>query len=305
MRSTINGTAVINVLGVPSNAASYAAGQEQAPRVLREAGLLDALTESGWQVKDAGDTTLQMWRPDRDRRYAQNLTEASESLRETKIAVASLSPGQERLLVLGGNCTVALGVCAGFRKAGVEPSLLYIDRHFDLNTPQSTHEGALDWMGVAHGLALDGAADELMDALGPRPLLDPDRVSFLGVDVNDATPFEKQQVEQLNLPVVPLGELVTMPREGARTARNALPQEPFAVHVDLDVLDFIDAPIAENVNGRNSGPSIEQLGEALKELWRDPACRALSIGEINPMHAQADPSALPRFINVLVQALEP
>lgn len=66
-----------------------------------------------------------------------------------------------------------------------------------------------------------------------------------------------------------------------------------------------EAPLAENVNGRNSGPSIEQLGEALTELWHDPACRALSIGELNPVHAQADPSALARFIDTLSRVLAP
>lgn len=296
---------VLHVLGVPSSAASYSPGQERAPRALREAGLLDALSATGWQVKDAGDLPLQVWRPDRNRPYAQNLPQAAESLRELTTTVAPLASGQGRLLVLGGNCTIALGVCAGLRVSGVEPSLLYIDRHFDLNTPESTHEGALDWMGVAHGLAVDGTADELVDAPGARPLLTPGRVSFLGVDAHDATEFERQQVQRLRLPVVPLHDLVSAPGESARRARHALPDEPFAVHVDVDVLDFIDAPLAENVNGRNSGPSIEQLGEALAELWHDPACRALSIGELNPVHAQADPTALQRFIDALSRALTP
>lgn len=139
--------AVLNVLGVPSSAASYAPGQEQAPRALREAGLLDALTESGWQVKDAGDLTLQVWQPDRTYPFAQNLTDASESLRELTAAVATLRPEHEQLLVLGGNCTVALGVCAGFQATGVEPSLLYIDRHFDLNTPRARTK--VLWIGWA------------------------------------------------------------------------------------------------------------------------------------------------------------
>lgn len=126
---------VINVLGVPSSAASYSPGQEQAPRALRDAGLIDALSAVGWQVEDAGDLPVQVWQPDRIRPYAQNVTEAVESLHELTASVASLASGHERLLVLGGNCTIALGVCAGLRVTGVEPSLLYLDRHFDLNTP--------------------------------------------------------------------------------------------------------------------------------------------------------------------------
>ncbi len=297
--------AVVNVIGVPSSAGSYSAGQEQAPRALRGAHLLEVLSAAGHDIHDAGDLTMQVWRPDRDRRFAQNLDDVVRSVRELAAAVPQLLRDGHRLLVLGGNCTIALGVCAGLRQIGVEPNLLYIDRHFDMNTPDSTTEGALDWMGVAHGLALEGTADELVEALGPRPLLSPGRVSFLGVDPAESTDWERRQVDLLDLPVVPLADLANAPREAARAARSALPEEPFVVHVDVDVLDFIDAPIAENVNGRNSGPTIEELGEALAELWSTPACLALSIGELNPVHAAADPTALTRFVATLARALTP
>jgi len=57
--------------------------------------------------------------------------------------------------VLGGNCTIVLGVMAALRRLGAgPPGLLYLDRHYDINTPQSTTDGALDWMGLAHALAL-------------------------------------------------------------------------------------------------------------------------------------------------------
>ncbi|MCG7309621.1 arginase family protein [Brachybacterium sp. ACRRE] len=294
----------INILGVPSSAGSYAAGQEQAPAALRAAGLLAALTESGHEVRDHGDLTEQAWRPDRERPFAQNLLQVVQSVRElTDVAAAVLGAG-ERILVLGGNCTIALGTCAGMRLAGSDPGLVYIDRHFDLNTPQSTTEGALDWMGLAHALDLEGTAPELVDALGPRPLLRPSRLSFLGVDVAGETiEWEQAWVEQLALRVVSQAELVRAPARSAAIARDAVLPGPFAVHVDVDVLDFIDAPLAENVNGRNSGPTIEQLEQALAELWNHPDCRALSIGELNPVHAAADPDSLGRFVAALGRAL--
>ena len=65
-------------------------------------------------------------------------------------------------------------------------------------------------------------------------------------------------------------ELVADPTAAALKARGALPDGPFVVHVDVDVLDFLDAPLAENVNGRNSGPTLDQLGEVLTVLWREP-----------------------------------
>jgi arginase family enzyme len=62
----------ISVVGVPSSAASYAAGQDLAPAALRSAGLLEQLIASGLQVHDDGDLPHQIWSPDRDHPLAQN-----------------------------------------------------------------------------------------------------------------------------------------------------------------------------------------------------------------------------------------
>lgn len=98
-------------------------------------------------------------------------------------------------------------------------------------------------------------------------------------------------------------QLCDDPRLAAIEARNALPPGPFFVHVDVDVLDFLDAPIAENVNGRNSGPTIVQLESALVELFRGTDCRGLSLAQLDPAHAASDPTALPRLIVALSSAL--
>ena len=57
--------------------------------------------------------------------------------------------------------------------------------------------------------------------------------------------------------------------------------------------------MAENVNGRNSGPTLAQLGQALTELWRDPRCLGVSVGQLVPAHATSDPTALGRFVEAL------
>jgi arginase len=64
-------------------------------------------------------------------------------------------------LVLGGDCTVELGTVAGAFGHGPSIGLVYIDLDTDLNTPESTADGALDWMGVAHLLGIEGSATEL------------------------------------------------------------------------------------------------------------------------------------------------
>ena len=283
-------------MGVPSSAASYAAGQDLAPAALRSAGLVDRLSESGLEVHDDGDLPHQVWRPDRDHRLAQNVGQATESVRQLADRLGPLLARGDFALVIGGNCTIVLGVMAALRRldAGA-PGLLYADRHYDLNTPDSTRDGTLDWMGMAHALALPGCVDAVADAFGPRPLLEPGQVSWLGVEPVLGTGWEREQADRLGLHITTCEAMVADPAGAARAALDRLPPGPLALHIDVDVLDFIDAPLAENTDCRNTGPTLDQAVAALQAGARDPRVRALSIGELNPTRSAGDPDALPRF----------
>jgi arginase len=294
----------ISVVGVPSSAASYAAGQDLAPAALRSAGLLEELTASGLEVHDDGDLPHQPWSPDRDHPLAQNADQATMSVQQLADRLHPLLARGDIALVLGGNCTVALGVVAALRRLGAgAPGLLYVDRHYDLNTPQSTTDGALDWMGLAHALALPGCLDTLADAFGRRPLLEADQVAWLGVEPRVATQWEREQADRLGLRVTTSQALAADPPAAALAALSQLPSGPLALHLDVDVMDFVDAPLAENTDCRNTGPTLDQAAEALTAAARDPRMRALSIGELNPTRCAGDPDALPRFVSSIARIL--
>src|ERR1700728_82494 len=264
------GMAGLSVIGVPSSAGSYAAGQDQAPAALRSAGLIEALTGAGCLVRDHGDLPEQIWRPDRHRPFAQNAGQVTAGLQELADRLGPPLADGDTVLVLGGNCTIALAVIAGLRRLDAgPPGLLYVDRHFDLNTPQSTTDGALDWMGLAHAFALPGTVDALTGAFGRRPLLQPAQVAWLGVDASSATAWEREQADRLGLQVTSGAALADDPLNSATTGLGVLPSGPLAVHIDVDVLDFIDAPLAENTDGRNTGPTLDQVTEALMAAARD------------------------------------
>jgi arginase len=108
----------ISVVGVPSSAASYAAGQDLAPAALRSAGLLEQLTASGLEVHDDGDLPHQSWSPDRDHPLAQNAGQATTSVQQLAGRLRPLLARGDVVLVLGGNCTIALGVVAALRLLG-------------------------------------------------------------------------------------------------------------------------------------------------------------------------------------------
>lgn len=123
----------IAVVGVPSSAASYAAGQDLAPTALRSAGLLEELSAAGLEVRDDGDLPRQVWKPDRDHPLAQNADEAAGSLRQLSGRLEPLLARGDFALVLGGNCIIALGIMAALRRLGpAAPGLLYVDRHYEI-----------------------------------------------------------------------------------------------------------------------------------------------------------------------------
>src|SRR5438552_4056084 len=56
-------------------------------------------------------------------------------------------------LVLGGDCTLAVGVLAGARTfLGKPVGLIYLDANADLNTPETSPSGYLDGMALALAL---------------------------------------------------------------------------------------------------------------------------------------------------------
>ena len=170
-------------------------------------------------------------------------------------------------------------------------------------TPDSTADGALDWMGMAHGFNLPGTIDAVGEVLGPRPLLEPGRVAFLGVDFDVTTEWERRQVQERSLFVVSAQQLSRRPAEAASEALDGLPGGPLVVHVDVDVLDFIDAPLAENTDARNVGPSLNDLRLALDGVKRRGGARIMSIGELNPTRSAGAPDAIANFVAALAAAL--
>jgi arginase len=262
------------------------------------------LLAAGLEVRDEGDLPQQIWKPDREHPLAQNAGQATASLRRLADRLGPVLARGDFALVLGGNCTIALGVMAALRRLGSgAPGLVYVDRHYDLNTPDSTTDGALDWMGMAHALALPGCADILTDAFGPRPLLEPSQVAWLGVQPERATDWEREQAARFGLHVATSQALAADPASAATAALDHLPAGPLAVHIDVDVLDFTDAPLAEDTGGRNTGPTLSQAEQALMVAAREPRVRALSIGELNPTRSTGDPDALPRFADSIARIL--
>ncbi len=290
----------VTIVGAPTSAGAYAPGQEDGPAALREHGIVAALEAAGARVTDAGDVERFRWRPDPDEPRAANAAAVGDRARQVAEKVAAV-PAGERVLVMGGDCTVGVGTFAGLAAGGGTPGLLYFDRHADLNVPASTIDGALDWMGVAHLLDLDGATDALAGIGAARPLHAPQPLPNLRL--GPASKFEREQMARHGIREVGLGATMADPEGAARSALELLGgSEEIAVHFDVDVLDFLDAPLAENTDRAPAVP-LASAGRALATLLADPRVTALTVTEFNPHHGDQDGATTRRLIDVLVGAL--
>jgi arginase len=292
------------LIGAPSSAGAYAPGQERAPAALREVGLLKLLDAEGLDVEDRGDVSGFRWQPDRDNPRAMNAAAVVTVVREVAGQVATaLSEGRD-VLVLGGDCTVEIGTVAGALTRSASTGLVYVDLDTDLNTPDSTQDGALDWMVVSHLLGIEGTLPELAQVGGRVPLLHPHQVLLFASD--NSEPFERDLIDKLAIRQVGLAEVVADPAAVAQNAIDGWAKqfEQILVHVDIDVLDFVDTPLAENTR-RFYGLTLDQLLGALGPLLAAPNRVALTVCELNPDHGAGDGSTLRRLAEGLAHVPAP
>ena len=262
----------LGLIGVPTSAGAFAPGQEQAPRALRDAGLVESLHRAGVVVRDHGDRETWRWRPDRDNRRAQNLSTVVEIVRDTARRVAEAAGAGEVTLVLGGDCTIGIGTVAGHVASEERVGLVYFDTHADLNVPSSVREGALDWMGLAHMLGEEEAVPELVSVGTRVPLLQADQVVLFAWGSEQATPFERAAIDRRGISVIPVDEVAAGPERAALRARDLIEArcDRLLVHFDVDVIDFTDVPLSENW-GRNEGLAYDHAMRALRDPAGEPA----------------------------------
>ena len=231
-----------------------------------------------------------------------NASKVTTVAKATAERVAFAFAQNTAVLVLGGDCTVELGTVAGMLQGTSSVGVVYIDLDTDLNTPESTIDGALDWMGVAHMLGVMGTVPEVA-GLGPRaPMLQPEQVLFFAND--NIEPFERQLIDDLGIAEVRLTDVVANPVHAAQAVVNGWARqfERLLIHLDVDVLEYIHMPLAENTR-RTGGLRFDQLMTALRLLLCAPNWAALTVCELNPDHTEMDGSTLRTFTEGLADAL--
>ena len=288
------------MLGVPSSAGAHTPGLEKGPAALRAGGLADLMPGG---VVDYGDVPGFRWRADLARPRAKNAAAVARVASDTAVSTERILAAGRLPLEIGGDCSITVGVVAGFVRHGVRPALLYVDGGPDLYTPDTRANGNLDSMGLAHLLAIPGHLPEVAGIAPVVPLLTAAEVVSYGHAL-PAVDVELDLLEELGITHVHADEVHADPVRAAGRALAAIDAKPFLVHCDVDVLSFADTPLADvpDSGGDPIGLRLTELAASLSVFASSPRFAGLVLTEVNPDHAP-DPDVLPHFLATLAKSL--
>src|SRR5260370_36768911 len=291
----------IGLIGVTSSAGAHGVGQEKAPQALRRAGLVTGMESSGIEGGDFGELPLALYQPRSANRKQQNLARVVDVARRVAERVDEVLKQQLTPVVIGGDCTITLGVLAGYLRHVENLGLLYFDGDIDLTTPTTTHSGIFDSMGMAHMI---GEGADALSHIGSRfPLMPQDHIVLFGFDPQEVQPWQWEALEQRQMLRFPITSFNGQPTEVARNALSQLEQraDVVLVHFDVDAIDSADFPLADFPH-HNEGQSLSEALACLSIFCSSPKCRVLVLTDANPDH-DVDASVMSTFTRLLVKAL--
>ena len=289
----------IVLIGAPSSAAGFAPGTEKAPSAMRAAGLVGKLQAIGYEVTDLGDCPPRLFADDDEHKRARNIPEIVAALNDLKPRAEVAAKSGGLVLVLGGDCAQTIAVVTGARRYYRQVSLLWVDRHADLNTPASTPSGRLDGMALA---AIQGRGSaELVRFWGEPPLVrEPDTLIY-GLEQVD--PAEQEFLSRSPMRHVYAADI--QQRGATAGAHHTLAQlhtdtREFMIHLDLDVIAQEEFA-ATNVPG-SGGLSYSDVQTSLTEFLKEKSLIGLDIAQYNP-EKDPDGSACAKLVELLVNVL--
>jgi arginase len=193
----------------------------RAPETLLAAGLVGLLENDGHSVVVA-ERDVNLGEGDRLTLMGRNLAILAEM-------VANAQQAGRLPVILGGDCTLAIGVVAGLRRVLTEDfGIAWFDAHGDFNTPDTTLSSFLGGMPLA--CCCGRGLETLRAAAGLTQPVNEAYVSLLGV--RDLDPPEKALLD-----TTPVRRY--SPEELANFRAEA---RPTYLHFDIDVLDPAYAP---------------------------------------------------------------
>ncbi|GAA4553977.1 arginase family protein [Amycolatopsis samaneae] len=265
------------VLDAPSNlglrppADGAVPGCYKTPGVLRDLGILATLGAT-----DAGVVTpgryLSTWAPGDGVRNSAGIASYTRAL---AARLAKIRAGGGFPVVLGGDCSIALGAALALRREG-RYGIAYLDGHDDFRSLENApHVGAAAGEDLA--IMTGRGAPELADLDGLRPYVRDEDVVVLGVRERESGNLRTAGIRAVSSESITAGGV----GEAIRAARETFEGlDGFWVHVDIDVLDpkYVSAVDSPDPGGLDP----DALVSLLRGLFALPGAAGFELTVFDP-----------------------
>jgi arginase len=169
----------IGILGIPFNGDGTRPEMENPAAAFREAGLTRMQIRSGDALLDYGDLFIPVFDGYRDPdTQILNFNAWKEISRHTAKRLLSIQEDADFMIILGGDCSILLGIFGAFRLADKRVGLVILDGHTDYRDPSSSSSGEPADLELA--ILTGRGPNELTGLFGSPPLLQPSDVVVYG-----------------------------------------------------------------------------------------------------------------------------
>lgn len=181
-------------------------------------------------------------------------------------AVEAICRAGDRPVSIAGDCCAPIGVLAGLQRAGIDPTLVWLDAHGDFNTWETSPSGFI--IGMPLAMIVGRGEQTLPEGLGLTSLAE------TRVVLSDARDLDPKEALALQASAVRHLTSVT-------AIENAhIPAGPVYLHFDTDILDPSDAPAMNFPTP--GGPSTAELEALFARLADGGRVAAISVSTWNP-----------------------
>ena len=264
----------IGILGIPFNGDGTRPEMENPASTLREAGLYSLQKRIGERAQDYGDLEIPVYEGIRDSHTkVLNLEAWKQTSRKAAIKLHSIQEETDFVIVLGGDCSILLGIFGAFYLSQKRVGLISLDGHTDYRDPSSSSTGEPADLELA--ILTGTGPHELTGLFGPPPLLhstdavvcgfrEPDLIARSNIHRFDHRGFRKTGASILaDQALALLGHL-----------------DLLWLHFDVDVLDPTIMPVSFP---EPDGLSINATLEFLSTSIRSQKITGLSIACYHPI----------------------
>jgi len=256
-------------------------GTEIGPVYLRKAGLVDVLESAGWEVHDTGNLQLKPGTKEVSKVHNANNSDLVGKAAELVFSACREHARAGRFaLMLGGDHSMAMGSVSGSASVHKDLSVLWVDAHADINTPETSPTGNMHGMPVAF---MSGITKTKCPALSwLKPWLKPDRIAYIGL--RDVDAGERKILADLGIKAYGMSEVDQHGiQEVLRMACAAIDpgkNRPLHLSFDIDSLDPVYTPSTGTpVPG---GLTLREGRYIVETLFKSKRMVSMDLVEVNP-----------------------